>query len=100
MLINKYAGISCFGTFLVAAFLTYLPVAGWLEISMKTLVLLFLLHMVVYSFCVALSAKRTYNKVLLIFLQSCFQLCQVSYSISLKVIEKVMWHMISPTHNK
>ena len=66
-MINKYAGISCYGSFLVAAILTYLPVEGWFEISLKTLVLLFLLHMIVYSFGVALSAKRTYNKVLLVF---------------------------------
>ena len=65
-MINKYAGISCYGSFLVAAILTYLPIEGWFEISLKTLVFLFLLHMIVYSFSVAWSAKRTYNKVLLV----------------------------------
>ncbi len=65
-MIKKYAGISCYGSFLVAAILSYLPVEGWFEIVLKTLVLMFILHMIVYSFVVALSAKRTRNKVLLV----------------------------------
>ncbi|MCE0495439.1 hypothetical protein [Vibrio salinus] len=65
-MIKKYAGISCYGSFLVAAILSYLPVEGWFEMVLKTLVLLFVLHMIVYSFVVAVSAKRTRNKVLLV----------------------------------
>nr|ABF72546.1 hypothetical protein [Vibrio cholerae] len=65
-MIKKYAGISCYGSFLVAAILSYLPVEGWFEMVLKTLVLLFIVHMIVYSFVVAVSAKRTRSKVLLV----------------------------------
>jgi len=74
--IFKYAGVSFYGSFIVAAIISYvvpsllsemsLSAHMALEMLLKTLFIVFLFHMLVFSFCFAFKCKKTLNKILLV----------------------------------
>lgn len=64
--IDKYAGISFWGVFLIAVIIKLLPVDMMIINVLKTLVIIALFHMLLYSFYVSFSARKTPYKIGLI----------------------------------
>ncbi|AQP37196.1 hypothetical protein ACUULL_003665 [Vibrio cholerae] len=61
--IDKYAGISFWGVFIIAAFIKVLSLDVMIINLLKTLVILALVHMLLYSFYVSFTAKKTSHKI-------------------------------------
>ncbi len=61
--IDKYAWISFWGVFIMAAFMKFFPLDALLVNTLKTLVILALVHMLLYSFYVSLNARKTSHKI-------------------------------------